>query len=67
MLLWVHTEAKYFQENIMQIDAGGNSLNGQKHKTELRYIRGKVRYWNDNEPAKDRAFFGSCIAIARSI
>ncbi len=65
MLLWVHTEAKYFQENIMQIQADGISLIGQKHKTELRYIRGKVRYWNDGKPAKERAFFGSCIAIAR--
>jgi len=67
MLLWVHTEAKYFQEQIMQIYADGTPILGQKHKTELRYIRGKVRYWNDGKPDKDRAFFGSCIAIARAI
>jgi len=67
MLLWVHTEAKYFQEQIMQVGSNNIRLIGQKHKTELRYIRGKVRYWNDGKPDKDRAFFGSCIAIARAI
>jgi len=67
MLLWVHTEAKYFQENIMHVGSNNIRLIGQKHKTELRYIRGKVRYWNDGKPSKDRAFFGSCIAIARPI
>lgn len=65
MLLWVHTEAVYFRELIMQIDEHGSKLFGQKHKTEVRYIRGKVRYWEHGKPAKERAFFGSCIAIAR--
>jgi len=65
MLLWVHTEARYFQELIMQIDQFGDRIIGQNHKAEMRYIRGKVRYWNDSKPSKDRAFFGSCIAIAR--
>jgi len=65
MLLWVHTEARYFRELLMQIDEHSQPTLGQTHKTEVRYIRGKVRYWNDGKPAKERAFFGSCIAIAR--
>ena len=65
MLLWVHTEARYFEELVMQIQSDGSKIFGQNHNTEVRYIRGKVRYWNDGKPAKDRAFFGSCIAIAR--
>jgi len=66
MLLWVHTEARYFQELIMQIDSKGDPF-GQNHKTDVRYIRGKVRYWDNGKPAKERAFFGSCIAIARPL